>query len=765
VEFDALCSLTAETSMTEHNVTTIDHAVDELRATAFRPEIEGLRAVAVVAVLLYHAHLGPFRGGYIGVDVFFVLSGYLITRLMLSEIDRTGTVSLPRFWARRARRILPASTLVVVTTVVATRWIADPLTQGFVNRSALAASSFVANILFWTRGGYSHLALPEPLLHFWSLAVEEQFYLFWPLVLWAVARSGGRVRRVAVAVFAIIGTLSFVWCVSATPSHQSFAFYWLPTRAWELIVGSILALAGPALARCTPRTRGVLGRLAWVGLVGIIAASVTFIDPQFGFPGVLALIPVMATALVILGAGEHQQHSPGRLLGQPLMLWIGKRSYSLYLWHFPLLVLAATRWGPLGVWQRCGVLAVVVLVAAASFTLVEDPMRRNAWLSWRPHRSVLLGASLVVLGVSCAALAIVVEPSLDTGRVAASPVLVSAVHATSTTIATRATATTATTVTTASQVTAEVPSTAPATAPATTSSTTPATTPANGSYPSNPQPLDDLAAANLPILEQASINQVVPSNLRPALGVAYQDKPPIYANGCIVGDDTSTPKDCVYGDPEGAVTVVLFGDSHAAQWFSAFEAASLKHGWRLVVLTKKGCPTATIPVTNPVRAPQCGPWRDQVLARIGEIHPDLVVMSAYRYNGSDDVSWKAGLDTTLTNLRPLATRVLLLGDTPTPKVDVPSCVAGHLHDVGNCMSTRTDAIRPGRLTAEFEVAREHDADFITTYDWLCTDQWCPVVIGDVLVYRDNSHITTTAAALLTPYIDATVQSLVPATTR
>ncbi|MFM2070188.1 MAG: hypothetical protein RLZZ623_451, partial [Actinomycetota bacterium] len=148
MEFDALCSLTAETSMTEHNVTTIDRAVDELRATAFRPEIEGLRAVAVVAVLLYHAHLGPFRGGYIGVDVFFVLSGYLITRLMLSEIDRTGTVALPRFWARRARRILPASTLVVVTTVVATRWIADPLTQGFVNRSALAASSFVANILF-----------------------------------------------------------------------------------------------------------------------------------------------------------------------------------------------------------------------------------------------------------------------------------------------------------------------------------------------------------------------------------------------------------------------------------------------------------------------------------------------------------------------------------------------------------------------------------------------------------------------------------------
>jgi hypothetical protein len=228
----------------------------------------------------------------------------------------------------------------------------------------------------------------------------------------------------------------------------------------------------------------------------------------------------------------------------------------------------------------------------------------------------------------------------------------------------------------------------------------------------------------------------------------------------MVGDGSRTPKDCLYGDLGSDVTVVLFGDSHAAQWFTAMNAAAVNRGWRLVVYTKMGCPTADVPVTNQVRAPQCGPWRDAVLQRIEELQPDVVVLSAYRYKGTNDSIWRNGLDRTLARLRPLADRVLVLGDTPTPKLDVPSCVAGNLRDVTVCMATRAEAIRPGRLTVEYEVARRYGADFVTTYEWLCTEQWCPVVVGDLLVYRDDSHITTTAAAWLTPYVEAAIAPLV-----
>jgi hypothetical protein len=295
--------------------------------------------------------------------------------------------------------------------------------------------------------------------------------------------------------------------------------------------------------------------------------------------------------------------------------------------------------------------------------------------------------------------------------------------------------------------------------------TIPTTTAVPGSIvpPSAPSLADvaTLAASNEPLLEAAVQNRVVPDNLMPSLASAYQDKPPIYADGCILGDSSSTPGECVYGDPGGRVTVVLFGDSHAAQWFSAFDSAARQNGWRLIVLTKMGCPTADVAVTNVVRRPECGPWRANALARIGTIHPDLVVLSAYRYKGSDDTTWRAGLDRTLTVLRPEATRVLVLGDTPTPRTDVPSCVAGHLREVDACMSTRAAAIRPGRLGVEQQVAADHGADFVSTDDWLCTSQDCPVVIGDVLVYRDDSHLTSTAAALLTPYVDVMVRSLIP----
>ncbi len=249
------------------------------------------------------------------------------------------------------------------------------------------------------------------------------------------------------------------------------------------------------------------------------------------------------------------------------------------------------------------------------------------------------------------------------------------------------------------------------------------------------------------------LTQSVPSNLRPSLGAARNDKPSIYNNGCILDVGKNELKQCVYGNPGSPDIVALFGDSHAAQWFPALEKIATDNSWRLEIFTKKGCPTADIPVFDQTRNSECGPWRDHVAARLAELKPHLIIISAYRYKaaraslGRDpDQVWSEGLERTMTVIRPLADRALVLGDTPTPLSDVPSCVASHLRAVSRCMNTRAEAVKPNPLAVELAVAKAHDADFATTSDWLCTKTECPVVIGDLLV------TATTATSPLLPRV-------------
>jgi hypothetical protein len=238
----------------------------------------------------------------------------------------------------------------------------------------------------------------------------------------------------------------------------------------------------------------------------------------------------------------------------------------------------------------------------------------------------------------------------------------------------------------------------------------------------------------------------------------------VYDNGCILDLGVSSPKNCVYGDPNGSVTVVLFGDSHAAEWMPAMRQVADQNGWRLIVHTKKACPTAEIPTEKDPNRTDCVPWREAVIQQIAQLQPDLVVMSAYRYKqvgaaaGRDpDQVWKEGIDLTVSKVRPLTRHLLLLGDSATPLQDVPSCLAGNLSSVPSCMNSRAGAVRPGRLAVEREVAAAYDADFIPTSDWMCTDTACPVIVGNVLMYRDNSHITATASLFLAPYVETALR--------
>ena len=284
--------------------------------------------------------------------------------------------------------------------------------------------------------------------------------------------------------------------------------------------------------------------------------------------------------------------------------------------------------------------------------------------------------------------------------------------------------------------------------------------------PGSDSAISSMVAAGAATLQQGVVTEIAPSNLTPSLTKARNDKPQIYGDGCILSNGQVAGKDCFYGDTSSAITIALFGDSHAAQWFPALQEMALQNHWRLDVRTKKGCPTADIPIADPARGPECRPWRKKVITQLTAEHPDLIIMSAYRYTTTrsavganpDDV-WRNGMQTTLDEMRPLATNVLVLGDTPTPLNDVPGCVASHLRHVSACMNPRAAAVMPGRLAVELDVAVAHHATFVPTGDWLCTSSECPVVIGNLLVYRDNSHITTATSMWLEPYLQAVVTPL------
>ena len=463
------------------------------------------------------------------------------------------------------------------------------------------------------------------------------------------------------------------------------------------------------------------------------------------------MLPVTATVLVLTAGGCR--FGPSLLLDIRPLTWLGTRSYGTYLWHWPVLVFAATAFGPLDFAQRIAAVIIAIALAALSFRLIENPARRSVWLGARPRRSLLLGATLGVTAASVAAAMLVLSPPLiGGGGTVASPAPV---------VAASGRVTTPASTVPASTVPLSTANVDPVEAPAPTS-TVPTSSP-----PSPEAVVATMVASNAATVQDGASTEIVPSNLTPSLGRARSDKPQIYADGCILSNGQVTKEGCVYGDSTSTTTVVLFGDSHAAQWFPALQQMAEQNHWRLDVRTKKGCPTADIPIADPARGPECGPWRQRVMADLASEHPELVIMSAYRYTttnraigSSPDDIWRNGLQTTLDAVRPLATNVLVLGDTPTPLNDVPSCVASHLRHVSACMNPRTAAVKPGRLSVELDLAATHNARFVPTGDWLCTATDCPVVIGNMLVYRDNSHITTTASLWLEPYLEAVVKPLI-----
>ena len=359
----------------------------------YRAEVDGLRALAILPVVLFHIDVSGFDGGYVGVDVFFVISGYLITSLIQRELDQ-GQFSFLQFWERRARRILPALTVVVFASLVAGFFVLIPSDLESLGRSAFAQSLFASNILFWLQAGYFDAdAATKPLLHTWSLAVEEQFYFFFPLALFVLSLFARTLRVWTIASALLFSFALSVWGVA---NHPHAAFYLLPTRGWELLLGAMIALA-PSSSSEVEAVHRRNELLSWLGLAAIAAAVFTY-HIETPFPGWAALLPCLGTAAIIW-ANETRLTSVGRILSIAPLVQIGLISYSLYLWHWPFIVfIDYASFDELTLLDKSAIVSVSIVVAWLSWKFVENPIRRRRLLRKRAHLAIAAATGLFLVG-------------------------------------------------------------------------------------------------------------------------------------------------------------------------------------------------------------------------------------------------------------------------------------------------------------------------------------------------------------------------------
>jgi peptidoglycan/LPS O-acetylase OafA/YrhL len=709
----------------------------------FRSDVEGLRAVAVGLVVLYHAGLVAVSGGYVGVDIFFVISGFVITTTLAREVERRGTISIAGFYARRATRLLPAATAVILVTLVASWLWLPPVLFGGIATDALASTLYAVNYRLANVGiDYFATQTPSPLQHYWSLAVEEQFYLVWPLLLIALAflargRSRGERRTVGhawtvLALVAIIA-VSFTACVAITRRSLPWAYFGAPTRAWELALGALVAVGARRLARIPAPLAAVL---MWTGVAAIAGSALGFDDATV-FPGYAAALPVAGAALVIAGGCASPRGGAHVLLGAGPFQLIGKVSYSWYLWHWPVLMIApSVLHAEPALWQRLLLAAVSLVLAAVCFTVLEDPIRRAKSLRAVPWKGISVGASLSAGTVAASLVAgLLVPPAVGSGR-------------------------------DGEDLAATIEREA-GLADASGGAQLGADAAQQGAQ-------STLTAAGAKAAERRLTEAVAagaalgpaPSNLTPTLDKAPEDVSHIYHDKCDPGYlliEVDPP--CQYGDPGSATTIVLFGDSHAGQWSPAVEAIATRHRWRLMVFTKSACSAASV-LTYVKRLhrtyTECKEWRERTIARIQAMRPTVVVLASLLSGvqverGDTDQIWTQGWLTTMRRLKAEGRRLVFINDTPSPKGNIPECVSANLDDVKACDNPVTAALQGPALRRMIpEAAAREGAVVVDPTAWFCTADTCPAIVGNVLVYHDNSHIGKTYAAVLSPLLEARI---------
>ncbi|HEX3803450.1 MAG TPA: acyltransferase family protein [Solirubrobacteraceae bacterium] len=692
-----------------------------------RRDLQGVRALAVLLVALNHANVPFLRGGYIGVDVFFVLSGYFITGLLLREAlggehgredePASGRISIPKFYARRARRILPAATLTLAVTSIAVYVVYDLMRADYLGtkstlQDSLAAALFYANFHFAaTATNYfaqASVTMPSPVQHFWSLSVEEQFYLVWPSLLAGAflicrRRRTGFDRRRAVrvlgAVIAIVCAGSLWWSIRDTSVSPQSAYFSTFARAWELGCGAGMALLAPRAMRLPKLLRITLG---WTGLGMVLAAAVLY-SSKTNFPGDAALLPVVGTAMMILAGLRSTRMGVDRLLGLRPLAYIGDRSYTFYLWHYPTLVLVWQAAGhPLSVGANLGLLTCAFALSALTYHFYENPLRHARFLhGWRT-------AAMVPVSIGAAVAAIMVPIVAFEASLAADASAATGAHV------------------------------------------KPIVAARGQPDPTNlwdATPVPQVLAAAKAVKQNAPLPKaIVPSMTtleQENTDITYDIPPncqPVFGSG-------ATSNICRLGDLSSRRVVVVFGDSHAQMWTPALIAAGKKQGFAIVPIVKPGCYVNRL--NNAIAGWPCGSWYRWALQHVKALRPIATI-----------VSFKLGTAlrehpiSTVADVRRVLKRVpnaVYLADPPGQSEQPAECIAKANATMRSCSSDEP-LLYPKLMQDLAKMTQQLRDPAIPTIQWFCAEEVCPTVVDHTLTTHDGDHLTMEYSAELGPLL-------------
>lgn len=678
--------------------------------SGFRADVQALRAVAVSVVVLYHLFPQWLPGGFVGVDVFFVISGFLITQHLVEEIRRTGRIGLTQFWARRIRRLLPAAFAVLAACVVLVLTLMPRVTWQTNLQEIGASAAYAQN---WLLGIHAvdYLAAHNSatvVQHYWSLAAEEQFYLAWPLLLLVgvAARRlipGLTARRAVLVVLVLVGAASFAISLWFTATSPSLAFFATPTRGWEFAAGGLLGLAGPRLWRGPEQAWR--SAASWVGLL-VIAAAAVLITGEEPFPGTVATVPVLGAVLVLAG-GDPIRLGARRWANARVVQWLGAYSYSIYLWHWPLIIVAPwVMHEPAGPAARIAIIPITLVLAWVTKRYIEDPVRTGRrWRGRRWPAYTFAAAAMAVVLTSTGLISAQVQQTNDLR-----------------------------TATATARISANTPCYG-----------APAIRPENGC----PDPF------------------ARPADLDPAFGAAD-----IYdaARPCQQDLGPATLTLCTFGETENPTkTVVVVGNSHAVRLVPALETYGRQHGWKIILAAKTDCHGLTTQPVGDYRPASCLTWSTALQQHLlGMAELDAVVYASHvsaehTLAGPDATPAEVAeaseqVVSTWTALRQRGIPVVVTEDVPgmRPTSD-PECLAASSTSYDPCAVDRTGVVLPNLMT---ELAQQHPAlaTYVPLTQYFCDTTRCHGLIGGVIVYSDSHHITATMSRTLAPYLGSAVAS-------
>ena len=679
-----------------------------------RKDIQALRALAVGSVVAYHAGLPVFNSGFVGVDIFFVISGYLIIGLLVRERLTTGRISLLTFIGRRARRLIPASTLVLLVTTIFI-WLMLP---GFAGQRALddvrSAAFYFANIDFALTGmDYWATQSVGPVVHFWSLGVEEQFYIFFPILLVLVfAAVKKHVVTTVTVILIVVSAASYSLMMHYLNTGSLWAFYGPQSRAWEFALGGIAATFG---ANRHFKQIAIRRVLIWTGW-GLLLYSVIAIDPKADFPSAITLIPVTGAALVLWLGSASDSDDPilHRIYSLSLLQRIGDLSYSTYLWHWPVLYFGAIYLqqpfqGPEklpAIWALPLILLSLAL-AAATYKWVENPFRHATFIKSSGVKSLAFGLSLSLAVSLIAALVSTQQLRQQTEGPAVNLQAPEIKNVTNTEAVSRI--------------------------------------------------IQELA----PKYTVADDNPLRPEQIL----LAQDDFPDSYYKGCHASDEVSTlPENCTFGSTDSDLHIYLLGDSRANQFFTPIREVAEQLDAKFTTRTRTACAVSDVIFrTGDAERADCNSWRTAAIAEVKQLKPDLVIMSS----GTNlrvfdpETGLKAtpdraeelyvlGIQKIVADFSQAGIKVILIRDTPRFKSSPLDCLSTYLPK--GCRYPVAESVKDARFSTEAVKDIPNVLPVDLTFA-LCSKQFCEPVRDAEIVWRDTHHITDSYARKLTPMFE------------